>query len=113
MTSLELPGRRIQMPVVSLYAVQSPKGRWLVYFDDGSDRIAMLLFTCEEAASRYINANPDLLESPGYSLILFCRTKAQLLQMARRASDGGVHAFQVDRMPCGDCWFQIDLERLL
>jgi len=113
MTLIELPGRTIRMPVVSLYAVQSRDGRWLVYFDEPSDRVAMLLFTSAETARRYINACPDLLDDPDHSLALFCRDRCQLRRMARRARERGVHAFQVDRLPSGDCWYDLELDALL
>jgi hypothetical protein len=113
MNLLEMPLRTRRLPAVPLFAVQGADSRWLVYFEDADDRATMLLFTSEESASRYINACPDLLDGPGYSLVPLCRDRPQLLQLARRARQRGVDAFQIDRMPCGDCWLQIDLERVL
>jgi hypothetical protein len=113
MSLLEMPLRTRPLPAVPLFAVQGADGRWLVYFEEADDRVTMLLFTGEETASRYVNACPDLLDSPGYSLVPLCRDRRQLLQLALRARQRGVDAFQIDRMPCGDCWFQIDLDRIL
>lgn len=113
MNLLEMPPRTCRLPAVPLFAVQGADGRWLVYFEDADERVTMLLFTGEETASRYINACPDLRDGPGYSLVPLCRDRPQLLQLARRAQQRGVDAFQVDRLPCGDCWIQIDLERVL
>jgi hypothetical protein len=113
MTPIELPHCAPGTPLPKLFAVQGADGRWLVYLDEEGDRIAMLLFTSEATATRYVNASPDLLDSPGYSLVPFGRDPRQLLQLARCARARGVQSFQVDPRPWGECRLQIDLERLL
>jgi hypothetical protein len=101
------------VPTAPLFAVQGADGRWLVYFEAEKERVIMLFFTSEEAASRYINAHPDLLDSPGYSLVLISRNTPQFMRVARLAHARGVQTFQVDRCPSGACRFQIELDPLL